>query len=143
MWRVSSLSVRLGTLFVLTLVFPLWALCPVPRDVAWERPAAGLDSSTAIRAEARLPPDQPVAAGSMAPDTQRRLASLQRYLQEAGADYMLLQRVSTDPLRYRFDCQMKLAPDAIYSRAFTTTDSSPVRALERTVAAVRAWQQGG
>lgn len=125
---------------MLTLIFPAWAVWPVPREEAHEPAVADADQP-AMPGLPHGPILQAEQLAQLAPEVRGELASLQRYLQDAGADYMLLQRISDEPPGYRFYCQMKLAPDAIYSRAFTTIDSSPERALQRAVIAVRAWQQ--
>jgi hypothetical protein len=68
------------------------------------------------------------------------IRGIQQRLVAKGADAMLLEMQDTDPVSYRFQCQMPISTSRIYGRRFEAVASDPVTAMRQVLAEVDAWQ---
>jgi hypothetical protein len=92
----------------------------------------------------RLPPevssDGFLASANDASEAPEPIASVEEHLQKLGATYYLLEHWGRDPQIYRFQCKIAIAGSPHFVRYFEGTDSDPLRAMDKVLAQVEAWQ---
>ena len=69
-----------------------------------------------------------------------RLGELFRRLHQRGALVMRLEKHPGDSSTHRFRCELPLSHAPRYRRFFQVYDADPIRAVERVLAEVEAWQ---
>jgi hypothetical protein len=69
-----------------------------------------------------------------------RLGDLFRRLHDRGALVMQLEKQPGDSPTHRFRCELPLPHAPRYRRFFQAYDTDPMRAVERVLAEVEAWQ---
>ena len=136
----AGMALRLALLAVVVFGMPLLAI-----PLGWDVPASG---------ERFAPPRQYEESGEERPrgvvDGERdgvesvelaQLAlssSLQRRLEELGAEYLVVERLEVSGL-YRCVCLVDV-PGTAYRRPFEAADIQPERALQRVLDELTAWR---
>lgn len=85
-----------------------------------------------------LPPSPGAGPGHQ---SATEIRDIQQRLVAKGADAMLLEVQDTDPVSYRFQCQMPISTSRVYGRRFEAVASDPVSAMRQVLAEVDAWQR--
>jgi hypothetical protein len=81
----------------------------------------------------------PQGAGTNHPAAPQ-IRGIQQRLVARGADAMLLEVQDTDPVSYRFQCQMPISTSRVYGRRFEAVAADPISAMRQVLTAVDAWQ---
>ena len=71
------------------------------------------------------------------------IEALKAQFVEAGVSYMVLERIETDSVRYRFRFDVPVAAGSAYRKRFQVVDDTPDEAMRQALTDLRRWRVAG